>query len=122
MKRKRFDWLGVIVLSIIAQFVFLQFLIFIEVKLLPTISADLLIKINFFLIAIIGGLVSTHFYTKYSPNMGGICAALFILLGELYSGHAAFNYIGLFLLVVAYLAGYVGSTLYTNKLVIKRFR
>jgi len=110
------------VLSIIAQFVFLQFLIFIEVKLLPTISADLLIKINFFLIAIIGGLVSTHFYKKYSPNMGGLCAALFILLSELYSGHVTFTYIGLFLLLVAYLAGYVGSTLYTNKLVIKRFR
>lgn len=122
MKGKKFDWLGVILISLVVQFIVLQFLMFIEMKLLPTISFALLIKVNFFVIAFIGGLVVMHYYKKYSPNMGGICAALFIVLSELYSSHFVFSFTLLFVLLVAYLAGFVGSTLYTNKLVLKRFR
>ena len=120
MKEKRFDWFGVILLSLIAQFVILQFLVFIEVKLLPTISFALLIKINFFVIALIGGLVARHYYIKNTPHIGGICGALFIIISELYSRHISFNFTELFVLLVAYLAGYVGSVLHSNKLVIKR--
>jgi len=120
LKGKRFDWLGVILLSLIAQFVILQFLIFVEVKLLPTMSSSLLIKVNFFIIAIVGGLVAMRYYIKKSPHMGGICGALFITLSELYSSNISFSFSGLFVLLVAYLAGYVGSSLYSNKLVFKR--
>lgn len=120
MKGKKFDWLGVILLSLVVQFIVLQFLVFIEVKLLPTISFALLVKINFFVIALVAGLVAMHYYRKYSPNMGGICAALFIVLSELYSRHISFSFTILFVLLVAYLAGYVGSTLYTKKIVYKR--
>ena len=122
LRGRKFDWLGVILISLVVQFITLQFLIFIEVKLLPTISDELLVKINFFVIAFIGGLVATHYYKKFSPNMGGICAALFIVLSELYSRHFTFSFTLLFVLLVAYLAGYVGSTLYTNKLIYKRVR
>ena len=120
MKRKRFDWLGVVLISLIAQFVILQFLVFIEVKLLPTISMATLIKINFFVIALIGGLVARHFYIKNSSHIGGICGTLFIILSELYSRHFPFTFTVLFVLLVAYLAGYVGSVLHSNKLVLKR--
>ena len=122
MKGKKFDWLGVILISLLVQFIVLQFLMYIEVKLLPAISFALLVKINFFVIAFIGGLVAMHYYKKYSPNMGGICAALFIILSEMYSRHFTFSFTLLFVLLVAYLAGYVGSTLYTNKLIYKRVR
>ena len=120
MSGRKFGWLGVSLISLVFQFFILQFLLFIEIKLLPTLSFSLLVKINFFLTALVGGLIATRYYIKYSPHMGGICAALFILVSELYSSHFAITTTGLFVLLVAYLAGYVGSSLYSFKFTIKR--
>ncbi len=120
MKGKRFTWLPVILISLLAQFIILQFLLFIEVKLLPTMSFDLLIKINFFVIAIIGGLVAIRYFIGSSRPIGGVCGALFIALSELYSMNFTVDFASIFVLLVAYLAGYIGSTLYTNKITIKR--
>ena len=121
MKGRKFDWLPVILLSLIVQFMILQFLLLIEIKLLPDMSYALLVKINFFIIAISGGLIAMRYYIKSSPHIGGICGALFIVLSELYSGHISVDFADVFVLLVAYLAGYIGSTLHTNKIVIKRF-
>lgn len=120
MKGKRFKWLPVILISLLAQFIILQFLLFIEVKLLPTMSFDLLIKINFFIIAIIGGLVAIRYSINSSRHIGGVCGALFIALSELYSMNFTVDFASIFVLLIAYLAGYIGSTLYTNKIVITR--
>ena len=120
MKGKRFKWLPVILISLLAQFIILQFLLFIEVKLLPTMSFDLLIKINFFIIAIIGGLVAIRYSINSSRHIGGVCGALFIALSELYSMNFDVGFASIFVLLIAYLAVYIGSTLYTNKIVITR--
>lgn len=120
MKGKRFKWLPVILISLLAQFIILQFLLFIEVKLLPTMSFDLLIKLNFFIIAIIGGLVAIRYSINSSRHIGGVCGALFIALSELYSRNFTVDFASIFVLLIAYLAGYIGSTLYTNKIIITR--
>ena len=85
MKGKKYNWLPVILLSLVAQFIILQFLLFIEVKLLPTMPYELFVKINFFIIAISGGLVAIRYYINSSRHIGGICGALFIALSEFYS-------------------------------------
>ncbi|HSO58896.1 MAG TPA: hypothetical protein VLQ66_11840 [Paenisporosarcina sp.] len=118
LKGKRYKWLPVILLSLLAQFIILQFLLLIEVKLLPTMSFDLLIKINFFIIAICGGLVAIRYSINSSRHLGGICGALFIALSELYSRNFDMGFASIFVLLVAYLAGYIGSTLYTHKVVV----
>jgi hypothetical protein len=118
LKGKRFKWLPVILLSLLAQFIVLQLLLFIEVKLLPTMSFDLLIKINFFIIAISGGVVAIRFSNNSTRHIGGICGALFITLSELYSRNFDVGFASIFVLLIAYLAGYIGSTLYTNKVVV----
>ena len=120
MKGKRFKWLPVILLSLLAQFIVLQLLLFIEVKLLPTMPFDLLIKVNFFMIAILGGLVAIRYSINSSRHIGGVCGALFIALSELYSMNFTVDFASIFVLLIAYLAGYIGSTLYTNKIVITR--
>ena len=118
MKGKRLKWLPVILLSLFAQFIILQFLLLIEMKILPTMSFDLLIKINFFIIAISGGLVAIRFAKNTSRHIGGVCGALFITLSELFSRNFSVDFASIFVLLIAYLAGYIGSTLYTNKVVV----
>jgi len=115
LKGKRYKWPPVILISLVAQFIILQFLLFIEVKLLPTMPFDLLIKINFFIIAILGGLVAIRYSINSSRHIGGVCGALFIALSELYSRNFDVDFASIFVLLVAYLAGYIGSTLYTKK-------
>ena len=120
LKGKRYKWPPVILISLVAQFIILQFLLFIEVKLLPTMPFDLLIKINFFIIAILGGLVAIRYSINSSRHIGGVCGALFIALSELYSRNFDVDFASVFVLLVAYLAGYIGSTLYTKKVSITR--
>ncbi|EPD50110.1 hypothetical protein HMPREF1210_02958 [Paenisporosarcina sp. HGH0030] len=120
MKGKKFDWLPVILLSLVAQFFILQFLLFIEIKLLHAMSYELLVKINFFVIALSGGLVAMRYYIKSSPHIGGICGALFIILSEFYSRHFSIDLTVIFVMLIAYLAGYIGSILQTNNSLFKR--
>lgn len=120
MKGKKFDWLPVILLSLVAQFFILQFLLFIEIKLLHAMSYELLVKINFFVIAVSGGLVAMRYYIKSSPHIGGICGALFIILSEFYSRHFSIDLTFIFVMLIAYLAGYIGSILHSNNSLFKR--
>lgn len=122
LKNRKFDWLPVILLSLIVQYITLQLLLFVEIKIDHSISLAVLIKINFFIVALVGGLSAMYFYIKNSPHLGGICAVLFIVISQLYIGNSTINGSALFVLLVAYLVGYVGSLLYTNKLSHKRFR
>jgi len=120
--KRKFDWIPVILISLIAQYIILQLLLYIELNVDHSTSADVLVKINFFIVAIIGGLVAMHFYIKNSPHLGGICATLFIVLYQLYLGNSTISGSALFVLVIAYLVGYLGALLYSNKVVNKRFR
>ncbi|MGE6489981.1 hypothetical protein [Paenisporosarcina sp. NPDC076898] len=120
LRGRKFDWLPVILISLIVQFIILQFLLFIEFKLLPEMSYELLVKINFFIIAVSGGLVAIRYYIKSSPHIGGICGALFIVLSELYSRHFSVDLTFIFVILIAYLSGYIGSILQTNNSFFKR--
>lgn len=122
MPRKKFDWLPVVLLSLIIQYISLHLLLFIEAQIPNSLSADLIIKINFVIVALIGGFVAMYFYIRYSPHLGGICATLFILLSQLYIGNSVITGYALFVLLVAYLVGYLGAVLYTNKYVHRRIR
>ena len=121
MKKRKFDWLPVILLSLIAQYITKHLLLFIESSVEHSISWILLIKINFFIVALVGGIVAMHFYIRISPHIGGICATLFIILSHLYIGSTTINTTGLFILLIAYIVGYAGAMLYSNKLKHKRF-
>lgn len=122
LKNRKFDWLPVILLSLIVQYIILQLLLYVEIKIDHSISLALLTKINFFIVAIVGGLVAMYLYIKNSPHLGGICAVLFIVLSQLYIGNSTINGSALLVLLVAYVAGYIGALLYTNKVTHKRFR
>jgi len=121
LKKRKFDWLPVILLSLIAQYITQRLLLFIESSVDHSMSWVLLIKINFFIVALVGGIVAMHFYIRKSPHIGGICATLFIVLGHLFVGSTAININGLFILLIAYVVGYAGAMLYSNKLAHKRF-
>jgi hypothetical protein len=108
--------------SLIAQYITQQLLIFVELSVNHSISTALLIKINFFIIALVGGIVASHFYIKNSPHIGGISATLFIILSQLYIGNSTLNGSALLVLIIAYVVGYVGAILYSNKLAHKRFK
>ena len=121
MKKRKFEWLPVILISLIAQYITQQLLLFIESSVDHTISWILLIKINFFIVALVGGIVAMHFYIRRSPHIGGICATLYIVLSHLYVGSTTINMNGLFILLIAYIVGYAGALLYSNQLAHKRF-
>jgi hypothetical protein len=108
--------------SLIAQYIIQQLLLYVELSVNHSMSAALLIKINFFIIALVGGIVASHFYIKNSPHIGGISATLFIVLSQLYVGNSTINGSALLVLLVAYVVGYVGALWYTNKLAHKRFK
>ncbi len=108
--------------SLIAQYFAQQLLLFVEHSVNHSISEALLIKINFFIIALVGGIVANHFHIKNSPHIGGISATLFIVLSQLYIGNSTLNGSALLVLIIAYAAGYVGAVLYSNKLANKRFK
>ena len=122
MPKKKFDWLLVVLLSLIIQYISLHLLLFIETQVPHSLSAALIIKINFIIVALIGGFVAMYFYIRYSPHLGGICATLFILLSQLYIGNSVITGYALFVLIIAYLVGYLGAVLYTNKHVHRRIR
>ncbi|MGB2993350.1 MAG: hypothetical protein WBB47_12005 [Paenisporosarcina sp.] len=108
--------------SLIAQYITQQLLIFVEISVNHSISTALLIKINFFIIALVGGIVASHFYFKNSPHIGGISATLFVVLSQLYGGNSTLSGYALVVLLVAYIIGYAGAIWYTNKLAHKRFK
>jgi hypothetical protein len=85
-------------------------------------STALLIKINFFIIALVGGIVASHFYIKNSPHIGGISASLFVIFSQLYIGNSTISGYALVVLLVAYVIGYAGAIFYTNKLAHRRFK
>ncbi|MET1014200.1 MAG: hypothetical protein ABWX61_06795, partial [Paenisporosarcina sp.] len=87
-----------------------------------SVSWVLLIKINFFIIALVGGIVAMYFYMKHSPHIGGISATLFVILSQLYLGHMTLTINGFFVLLLAYLTGYGGSLIYSRQLAHKKFR
>ncbi|HSO59118.1 MAG TPA: hypothetical protein VLQ66_12960 [Paenisporosarcina sp.] len=108
--------------SLIAQYIVQQLLIFVELSVNHSMETALLIKINFFIIALVGGIVASHFYIKNSPHIGGISATLFIVFSQLYIGNSTISGYALVVLLVAYVIGYVGAILYTNKLAHRRFK
>ncbi|WP_233260450.1 hypothetical protein [Paenisporosarcina sp. OV554] len=108
--------------SLIAQYIIQQLLIFVELSVNHSISTALLIKINFFIIALVGGIVASHFFIKNSKHIGGISATLFVILSQLYIGNSTLNGSALLVLILVYVVGYVGAILYSNKLAHKRFK
>lgn len=120
LKGKRFSFLPVILIVLVVQFIILQLLLLIELKVPQFMSFSLMIKINFFIITICGGIIAIRFYNKTSAHIGGICGALFITLSELYSGHFNVDLSNSIIFLLAYLSGYFGSTLYKHKSVITR--
>jgi hypothetical protein len=122
MKNRKYDWFPVIFLSLIVQLMSKHLLLFIEGSFDHSVSWLLLYKINFLLIAVIGGFVAMHFYIKSSFHIGGICATLFVICSQLYLGHLSLTVNGLFVLLLAYVAGYGGSLIYSNQLAHKKFR
>jgi hypothetical protein len=121
LHKKKYDWLPVVLLSLIFQYICLHLLLFIEIQVNHSMSAALILKINFIIVAIVGGLVAMYFYIKYSPHVGGACAALFIVLSQLYIGNSVITGYALFVLIVAYLLGYLGAVLYSHKFSHKRY-
>lgn len=121
MNKRKYDWFPVIIISLIVQYLTQHLLLFIENSVTHSISLALLIKINFFIIALIGGVIAMHFYMKHSPHIGGISATLFVILSQLYIGNMNLTVNGVFILLLAYLTGYGGSLIYSNHLS-KRFR
>ncbi|MFX3673433.1 MAG: hypothetical protein ACE3JQ_03155 [Paenisporosarcina sp.] len=121
MHKKKFDWLPVVLFSLIFQYICLHLLLFIEIQVNHSMSAALILKINFIIVAIVGGLVAMYFYIKYSPHLGGACAALFIVLSQLYIGNSVITGYALFVLIVAYLFGYLGAVLYSHKFSHKKY-
>ncbi|HLG27259.1 MAG TPA: hypothetical protein VI423_05695 [Paenisporosarcina sp.] len=108
--------------SLIAQYITQQLLLFVEASVDHSMSVALVVKIIFFIVALVGGIVASHFYIKNWPHIGGISAALFIVLSQLYVGNSTISGYALLVLLVAYLVGYVGAILYTNKLAHRRFK
>ena len=121
LHKKKFDWLPVVLLSLVFQYICLHLLLFIEAQINLSMSAALIIKINFIIVALVGGFLAMWFYIRYSPHLGGACAALFIILSQLYIGNSAITGYTLFVLIIAYLLGYLGAVLYTKKLGRKRY-
>lgn len=121
LHKKKFDWLPVVLFSLIFQYICLHLLLFIEIQVNHSMSAALILKINFIIVAIVGGLVAMYFYIKYSPHLGGACAALFIVLSQLYIGNSVITGYALFVLIVAYLFGYLGAVLYSHKFSHKKY-
>ncbi len=121
MKNRKYDWFPVLFLSLVVQYLTQHLLLFIENSVNHSISWALLIKINFFIIALVGGIIAMHFYMKHSPHIGGICATLYIILSQIYIGNMTITVNGFFILLLAYLAGYGGCLIYSNYLY-KRFR
>lgn len=122
LRNRKFDWLLVVLISLIIQYICLHLLLFIEGQVTHSMSAALIVKINFFIVALIGGFVAMYFYIRFNPHLGGACAALFILLTQLYIGNSSLTGYALFVLLVAYLVGYLGAILYSNKFVHRRVR
>ncbi|WP_019415762.1 hypothetical protein [Paenisporosarcina sp. TG20] len=116
MRGKRFSWLPVILISLIAQFIVQQLLLFIANNVDHSTSTALIIQIIFVIVAIVGGIVAMHFSIRHSLHIGGICAALFVVLSQLYIGNSTISGSGLLILLIAYALGYLGSMLYANKL------
>ncbi|MDX1807767.1 MAG: hypothetical protein R3267_12140 [Paenisporosarcina sp.] len=121
MKNRKYDWFPVIILSLLIQYMTQHLLLFIDSSVNQSITWVLIVKINFFIIALVGGIVAKHFYIKHSHHIGGICATLYIILSQIYIGHTTLTVNGCFILILAYLTGYGGCLLYTNYLH-KRFR
>ena len=122
LRKRKFDWLPVVLISLIIQYICLHLLLFLEGQVNHSMSADLIGKINFFIVALIGGFVAMYFYIRFNPHLGAACAALFILLTQLYIGNSALTGYALFVLLIAYLVGYLGAILYSNKYVHRRIR
>jgi len=122
LKNRKFNWLPVLLLSLLAQYFIQQLLLFIENSVEHSTSWILLIKINFFIVALVGGIVAKHFYIRHSLHIGGICAVLFIVLGQLYIGRTTLNLNSVFVLLLAYLIGYAGAWMYADRMAHKRFR
>lgn len=121
MKNRKYDWFPVIIISLVVQYLTQHLLLFIENSVTHSMSLALLIKINFVIIALVGGIVAMYFYIKHSPHIGGISATLFIILSQIYIGNMNLTVNGIFILLLAYLVGYGGSLIYSNYLS-KRFR
>ena len=109
MNGKKFSWLPVLLISLVAQYLLLEIIIYLELRIFPTLNHSITVFINFLVIAFLGGFLGIHYYFKSSLHIGGICAAIFIVLHRLYYGYELLNFAGVVTVLLAYFAGYLGG-------------
>ncbi|PZX04796.1 hypothetical protein C7437_10344 [Psychrobacillus insolitus] len=114
MHRKKFNWLPALLITLIIQHLLFILFLYMEASVLPEAFQSFFILVV--VIAILGGLIGTHFYMKHALHFGGICAALYIVLNRLYYGHDLLNTDAILIVLVAYVAGYIGAILYHKQL------
>ena len=116
---KKFSWLPVLIISLIVQYSFFFALVYVEDKVFPPSFFFSLAIINYFFVAIVGGIIANHCYIKHSLDIGGICASLFYVVNILISGNELLSFTTIIILLISYYLGCFGAYLY-NEHQIKR--
>lgn len=119
MNGRKFSWLPVIFISMIVQFLIGLTLVYIELRIFPQSIVFILSFFHILPIAIIGGYVANHYYIKHSLDIGGISAAIYIIINQLIFGYEVLDFVTIAIVLISYYIGCFGAYLY-NRYPIKR--
>ncbi|QST02191.1 hypothetical protein IMZ31_22320 (plasmid) [Pontibacillus sp. ALD_SL1] len=116
MKKQAFDTLPTLAIALVLQYVIMEVIIYVEVRLISYRGDNMLLMIgNYLFLAFVGGAIARHFYRNEGFEIGGWASLSFILLHRLYYGYTLLSFEAIFTLLIAYISGYFGAKWYSEK-------